>query len=303
MLGHAWGNWWFGPRWPIGLIAIAAVVWLVTRDRRADGGHAPIPAPYTPSGYVGAAYVGSPGSGTSTGNVTTGETGGAAPPPPPTRPAWSPPPYVAPAPRPRRKGIVLFWPTLALVAIALGVLGLFAYNGTDVADAAYPALALAIIGAMLVVGAFVGRPGGLIFIGIISALAMAAASATGSFDSSKALAATHRPVAARCARPTRSRTPSFSLDLSPGSRTVVARRPDGHGHGGAGRIEVVVPRDLNVVVDSEIRVVGGYQIGDASGGGVGADHQPHPRGAPGRRRPSHLDLEPAGRRDRREAPQ
>ena len=41
-------------------------------------------------------------------------------------PAWMPPPPPAyvPPPRPRRTGLVLFWPTLALIAIALGILGI-----------------------------------------------------------------------------------------------------------------------------------------------------------------------------------
>ena len=42
--------------------------------------------------------------------------------------AWMPPPrpaFVPPPPRPRRTGLVLFWPTLALIAIGLGSLGIF----------------------------------------------------------------------------------------------------------------------------------------------------------------------------------
>ena len=36
-----------------------------------------------------------------------------------------PAPAYVPPPRPRRTGLVLFWPTLALIAIALGTLGIF----------------------------------------------------------------------------------------------------------------------------------------------------------------------------------
>ena len=45
-------------------------------------------------------------------------------------PAWMPPPPPAyvPPPRPRRTGLVLFWPTLALIAIGLGTLGIVDVN-------------------------------------------------------------------------------------------------------------------------------------------------------------------------------
>ena len=89
-------------------------------------------------------------------------------------PAWMPPPPPAyvPPPRPRRTGLVLFWPTLALIAIALGTLGIFDVNGS-VQPSAYVALAVAVIAVMLLVGAFVGRPGGLIALGIIASLGLA----------------------------------------------------------------------------------------------------------------------------------
>ncbi len=48
------------------------------------------------------------------------------------------------------------------------MLGIADLAGAPVADAAYPALALATIGAMLVVGAFYGRAGGLILLGLIA---------------------------------------------------------------------------------------------------------------------------------------
>ena len=172
-------------------------------------------------------------------------------PPAPPRPGWSPPPYVAPPPRPRRQGLVLFWPTLALVAIALGLLGLYEYAGNTVVDAAYPALALTVTGVMLVVGAFVGRPGGLILIGIVSAIAMGIASATGGFEDAKRL--NYSPASSSDVR----------TALHVPERRAVARplpdlRPRGPGRtirvkGGAGRIEVILPRTVIVDVDADIR--------------------------------------------------
>lgn len=78
--------------------------------------------------------------------------------------------YVAPA-RPRRTGPLLFGPTLALGSVALGILGMVDTAGADVPGAAYPALALAVTGVMLVVGAFRGRPGGLVLLGLVAAFA------------------------------------------------------------------------------------------------------------------------------------
>ena len=187
-------------------------------------------------------------------------------PPAPPRPGWSPPPYVAPPPRPRRQGLVLFWPTLALVAIALGLLGLYEYAGNSVVDAAYPALALTVTGVMLVVGAFVGRPGGLILIGIVSAIAMGIASATGGFEDAKRL--NYSPASSSDVRSLYAfQNAELSLDLSRISDPEALDGDTIHVKGGAGRIEVVLPRTVIVDVDADIRVVGGYSIGDSDGGG------------------------------------
>ena len=66
---------------------------------------------------------------------------------------------------PRKRGPILFWFTLALIALAEGVLGVVDLAGVAVADSAYPALALGITALMLVVGSFWGRAGGLILAG------------------------------------------------------------------------------------------------------------------------------------------
>lgn len=73
---------------------------------------------------------------------------------------------------PRRRGPLLFGPTLALVALAVGILGTFDVAGASVTASAYPALATAVIAVMLILGAFWGRAGGLITLGLIAALAM-----------------------------------------------------------------------------------------------------------------------------------
>jgi hypothetical protein len=182
---------------------------------------------------------------------------------------------------------VLFWPTLALVAIALGLLGLYEYAGNNVVDAAYPALALTVTGVMLVVGAFVGRPGGLILIGIVSAIAMGIASATGGFEDAKRL--NYSPASTSEVRALYTfQNAELSLDLSrisdPESLDTIRVK------GGAGRIEVILPRTVIVDVDADIKVVGGYSIGDSDGGGFQQSPSVTFGGSPGD--PTvHLDLD------------
>lgn len=88
--------------------------------------------------------------------------------PPEQAPQSAPTPGVATARvrRPRRSGVVLLWPTLAAIAVAFGVLGIVAVDH-PLAPLWWPGTALTIVGAALVVGAFVGRPGGLILVGIL----------------------------------------------------------------------------------------------------------------------------------------
>ena len=294
LLGNAWGNWWFGPGWPIGLVAVAAVLYLVARDRNHTAPQPPYTA-YAQTGYPPATPAAAPGTPGSTVTAPAPQPGsGAEPPtgalpPAPPRPGWSPPPYVAPPPRPRRQGLVLFWPTLALVAIALGLLGLYEYAGNTVVDAAYPALALTVTGVMLVVGAFVGRPGGLILIGIVSAIAMGAASATGGFEDAKRL--NFSPASTSDVRQLYAfQNAELSLDLSRISDPEALDGDTIHVKGGAGRIEVVLPRSVIVDVDADIKVVGGYNIGDIDGGGFQESKSVTFGGSPGD--PTvHLDLD------------
>ncbi len=106
-------------------------------------------------------------------------------PPPPGAPGpsyetyrpWQPPQRPRPRPvDPRRRGPLLFPFTLALTALAVGVVGTMDLAGVDVVPSAYPATVLGVVGLMLLVGAFFGRAGGLIFVGLLAALATAVTS-------------------------------------------------------------------------------------------------------------------------------
>ncbi len=186
-------------------------------------------------------------------------------------PAWMPPttpPYVPP-PRPRRTGIVLFWPTLALIAIALGTLGIFDVDGS-ITVSAYGALAVGITAVMLLVGAFVGRPGGLIALGLVSTLGLGITSAidgaTGGSTSGETLRAT--PTSSVLVQDEYSiQNGDLMLDLT-GVTDLAAldgREIDLHLY--AGEITVVLPDGINAVVDADLSFAGDISIdGDHRGG-------------------------------------
>lgn len=169
LIGDSWGG--FGFPWPLVLIGVGVLIYLVVKDQRqtpqmAGGGYAPetSAAAWMPAQAAAQAPT---------------QSSVEPPAQPPVPPAYA---YQPPPPRSKR-GPKLFGFTLAAVALALGTLGLFDTSGADVAEAAYPALALAVVGLMLVVGAWVGRAGGLIFLGLIAALALAVSSIGGEWGS------------------------------------------------------------------------------------------------------------------------
>ncbi len=172
LVGDSWGAFWFP--WPLAIVALVAL-WILTRNSSRTPTppyyYSPVaptssePAdPYDGSAYTVPAY---------------------------TVPAYAaPPPYYSPpapvptrVPNPRRRGPILFWFTLALTALSIGVLGIIDVAGVDVPASAYPALVVAISGVMLLVGAFYGRAGGLILVGLVAAVGLAGATAVDQWDS------------------------------------------------------------------------------------------------------------------------
>ena len=149
LIGHTWGGLWFP--WPLALVALV-VLWLVTRN----GSASPAPSPVPTSAY--------PAQG-----------------PPPTGPqqGWQPPPRPV---DPRRRGPILFWITLALSALGVGVLGVVDLAGASLPSAAYPALVVATCGVMLLLGAFFGRAGGIIALGLVASLGLMVSAAADQWD-------------------------------------------------------------------------------------------------------------------------
>jgi hypothetical protein len=176
-------------------------------------------------------------------------------PPQPTRP-------------PRRTGPLLFGITLALVAIALGILGMYDAAGSSVDDAAYPALALAVIGTMLVVGAFFGRAGGLIALGIVTSIALGgAALSEPTFEGDRDLVS--RPTTAEDLA-TSYRVPAGRIELD--LTRIDPEELDGRSLAldvNVGEILVIVPDDVDVTFDARIDYGGAIETPDGDRDGWG----------------------------------
>ena len=230
--------------WPLAIIALITLVVLTTLDRRRDNPRPTAPAvPHQPD----------PGTGVFT----------PVPPAAPGAPVttWAAPPR----PRnPRRRGPILFWFTLALSALGIGVLGIVDVAGVTVAESAYPALVLATCAVMLLVGAVYGRAGGLILLGLLAALATAGASAAEGFEESPA----HRPATAAEVREryeigvgeiTLDLTGVSDLDALDG-RTIDVE-------GGAAAITVLLPEGIDVEVEARVGLGEARLFGDVQDGG------------------------------------
>jgi phage shock protein PspC (stress-responsive transcriptional regulator) len=255
--GNRWG-WGF----PLPLLVIGLLgLWVYTLVRR-DKPLTPPPAPWGTS-------VAQEGTTMST---DTQQLPLANQPPPP----WMPPPtpaYVPPPPKPRRTGLLLFWPTLALIAIALGCLGIYDVNN-EVLPSAYVALAVAIIAVMLLVGAFVGRPGGLIALGILASIGLAgSAGIEASTDWQTGGETAHfAPTRSVSVQDTYS-VPNGQITLDLRGVTDVAAL-DGRTidvHLNAGEVVVEVPPGVNTVVDANLRFAGDIQVDGSERGGLSPD--------------------------------
>ena len=268
-------SWGFGFPLPLLIIGLVLVAIFATRDQRRR------PGPVPPPPWGGAPAAGPTGPtqttpGTEPGTAPTSAQEGSTMTTdtehyPPTSyqsgqqpPAWMPPPPPAyvPPPRPRRTGLVLFWPTLALIAIGLGTLGIVDVDAS-VAVSAYAALAVAIIAVMLLVGAFVGRPGGLIALGLLASLGLLITSGVDAATDGDTRGETlnEAPANALLVRDSY-RIPNGSLNLDLSSITDLTaldgREIDARLN--AGELVVTLPRGLNAIVDAEMHVAGDIDI-------------------------------------------
>lgn len=171
------------------------------------------------------------------------------------------PAYPVPPRAPRRRGPLLFPYALAIIALGVGTLGIVEASGGGVADSAYPAVALGTCAVLLLVGAFWGRAGGLIALGLVAAVATAGATVAGNADAGSIEAT---PTSAAAVQGRYDLTfGEIDLDLTQvadlealDGRTVEVEVEVG------GRIEVTVPEGLDVVVLSSVDIGDRRVLGD-----------------------------------------
>ncbi len=174
---------------------------------------------------------------------------------------------VPPAPRnPRRKGPILFWFTLALVAFGEGLLSMVDLAGAGVADSAYPALAVGLIGLMLVLGSFMGRAGGLVLAGLLATAALAGMTLVDNWDGD-----TVRET------PTQASAVSGRYWIDAGEFVLdlrsVADPPNLEGRtirveGGIGHLEVILPTDVDASVLADVNGPGEIDVFGQSSNGI-----------------------------------
>ena len=179
-----------------------------------------------------------------------------------------------PRPRnPRRRGPILFWFTLALAALGVGVLGILDLAGAPVADPAYPALVVGTCGVMLLVGAFYGRAGGLILVGLLAAVGLAGATIAQEVDGADI---TRRPLtAADVPASLDTSAGEIILDLTDVQDLAALDGKHVELDSDIGRIEVIVPAGLSVQVDANVDGPGHLELFGDERGGIGISDQVH----------------------------
>jgi phage shock protein PspC (stress-responsive transcriptional regulator) len=267
LVGDSWGG--LGFPWPLAVIALVLFLVLTNRDKPMSTTYPPPQSGPEPGASQGAQPAAPPDA--QPGPVASGPEDTAAYAPyygnlPPTPSAY--PVQQPPAPRPPR-GPRLFWFTVALLAVALGSLGLYDVAQGGVADAAYPALALAVIGGMLVVGAWFGRPGGLIALGVVAAIVLLATSVAEPRFAGERLTRETPTTAVQVEDRYFVPAGSVRVDLS-NIRDV--ERLDGRTvevEANAGELVVILPENIDVDIDADVAVAGEVTVLGETRAGTG----------------------------------
>ncbi len=265
---------------------------------RRDGHPAPAGVPaaptsavaYTPTGYEAAAGSGPSGGTTawySTPSSPPGAAGYADPagpggpgvPEAPSYGSFATPP--TPPKAPKTPG-VLGPLTLSVLLISLGVLAAFDVSGAQVAAAAYPALALLVIGLGLLMGTWFGRSRWLIALGVLAALALPPTIAADVFHPSEWESRTQRVAVTDVGairdsydfRPGRAELDMTDVNFA--ERTIRTRvdMP-------AGTLGVLVPDNVDVVTDLDLGA-GDAVVFSHHSSGLGISDRVEDLGADGR---------------------
>lgn len=240
---------------PFPVVVVAGIALFVVLQLNKRRGTPPV-APHGPPPYDPVAA--SAWSPAPAGTVTLDKP--VAPPP------WTPAPVRV---NPRKRGPILFWFTLALCALGIGLLGVLDLAGAPVAGPAYPALVVGVCGAMLVLGAFWGRAGGLVAVGLLATVVLVGSIAAQEIDTDTLRAS-----------PTTAAEVRSAYDLDTGDLVVDLRGVtdlaalDGRtitltNH--VGRIEVLVPDGLLVTARATVDGPGHLEVFDAERGGIDQD--------------------------------
>ncbi len=259
LIGDSWGAFWFP--WPLALIALIAL-WVLTRNNNSSP---------KPDGFAAPTYsTPAPGYTPPAASPAQQYPYAAAPPAPayypPQPPVYiKPPPYKVP--NPRKRGPILFWFTLALIALCEGLLGIADLAGANVANPAYPAVAVAICGVMLLVGSFFGRAGGIILVGLVASFLLVGSTIADRWDGE-----TLHPT------PTSAATVDSSYDIDAGEIVLDLRdvsdidNLDGetiHLSVDVGHLEVILPRGLAAHVTADVNVAGDIELFGQEHNGLG----------------------------------
>ncbi len=247
LLSDTFGNDFFP--WPVAIViglVVFFVVGVLDRDHRVTPTAPPVP--HTPDPVTGQFVPAAAGS------------------------YVVPPAAQRPLPRnPRKRGPILFFFSLALAALGIGVLGILDLAGASVADPAYPALVVGVCGVMLVVGAFYGRAGGLILVGLLASLALLAATAAQQVDGGDI-------------RRTPATAADVPADLDTGAGEIVLdlrgvsdlAALDGTSldlESTFGRVEVILPPGVSADIDAEVHGGGHISLFGSDRDGFGVSDQ------------------------------
>ncbi|MDH2413639.1 PspC domain-containing protein [Nocardioides sp. CER19] len=258
LLGDTIGSFHFP--WPLAIIVLVLLAVLGSRDRVKASDWRPFSG--SPTEQPTTTY------GTTTYATTAPGHEAPAAPEASVVPPWAPaPPAYVPPPNPRRRGPILFWFTLGLIALSLGTLGIVDGAGASIPGSAYPAVAVGISGAMLVLGAFWGRAGGLILVGLLSTLTLVGSVGAQEYDGDGDHIHAVPVVAADLHDSYKMGAGELKVDLTRVSdlQNLDGRRLDLNG--GVGTILVTIPDDVTVSFNGDVHGPGQIEFfGDGHGG-------------------------------------
>jgi hypothetical protein len=167
---------------------------------------------------------------------------------------------------PRKRGPILFWFALAVMAVALGALGVADLAGADVAPSAYPATVLGLSAAFLLLGSFFGRAGGIILVGLVAAATTVGMTIADRWDphSTTVVPTSSAQVMSEYTMD----VGEIRLDLTDVDDPQALDGRTIHVTGNVGHIEVRVPAGVTVVSTNEVSGIGGINAFGRDGGGI-----------------------------------